>query len=232
MNVIGVHRDGGMCETLSVPITHLIKTNSITLDEAAMLEPMSIGAHAVRRSSLSKGDSILVIGAGPIGLGVMAFAKYRGAHVTAMDLNDERLAFCRSFADVDETVNVKNHPIQKLLEITNGDLPSIVFDATGNQQSMNQAFQYVAHGGTLVYVGLVKGDIAFHDPDFHKKELTLMGSRNATKEDFNNVLDAVRTKKIHLENLITHRCFFNEITFEFEKWLLPEEKVIKSMIER
>jgi 2-desacetyl-2-hydroxyethyl bacteriochlorophyllide A dehydrogenase len=232
MNVIGVHRDGGMCETLAVPVTHLIKTNGISLDEAAMLEPMAIGAHAVRRSSLKKGDQVVVVGAGPIGLGVMAFAKYHGAHVIAMDINDERLAFCRSFANVDETVNAKNDPIQQLLEITNGDLPSIVFDATGNRQSMNQAFQYVAHGGTLVYVGLVKGDITFHDPDFHKKELTLMGSRNATKEDFSNVMEAVKSSRIVLESLITHRCSFNEMAEEFDSWLLPESYVIKAMVER
>jgi 2-desacetyl-2-hydroxyethyl bacteriochlorophyllide A dehydrogenase len=232
MNVIGVHRDGGMCETLVVPVTHLIKTDGISLDEAAMLEPMSIGAHAVRRSSIKKGDQVVVVGAGPIGLGVMAFAKYRGAYVIAMDTNDERLAFCRSFANVDEIVNAKNDPIQQLLELTHEDLPSTVFDATGNKQSMNQAFQYVAHGGTLVYVGLVKGDITFHDPDFHKKELTLMGSRNATKEDFSNVMEAVKSSRIVLESLITHRCSFNEMAEKFDSWLLPESNVIKAMVER
>ncbi|KKI89398.1 alcohol dehydrogenase [Bacillus sp. SA1-12] len=231
MQVIGVHKDGGMVETLTVPVTHLIKTDRISLDEAAMLEPMSIGAHAVRRSSLKEGDKVLVIGAGPIGLGVMAFAKYRGAHVIAMDINEERLAFCRSWANVDETVNAKNDPIKQLSEMTDGDLPSIVFDATGNIQSMNQAFQYTAHGGTLVFVGLVKGDITFHDPDFHKKELTLLASRNATKEDFTNVIGAVKDKKIQLEDLITHRCSFNEMTVQFEEWLLPQSNVIKAIIE-
>ncbi|WP_299089612.1 zinc-binding alcohol dehydrogenase family protein [uncultured Metabacillus sp.] len=232
LHVIGVHKNGGMCETLAVPVSHLIKTDDISLDEAAMLEPMSIGAHAVRRSSLKEGDKVLVIGAGPIGLGVMAFAKYRGAHVIAMDINEERLAFCRSWANVDETVNAKNDPINQLSEITDGDFPSFVFDATGNMQSMNQAFQYAAHGGTLVFVGLVKGDITFHDPDFHKKELTLMASRNATKEDFNNVMEAVKAKKIHLEALITHRCSFNEVTEQFAEWLLPQSNVIKAIIDR
>ncbi|OAS89079.1 MULTISPECIES: zinc-binding alcohol dehydrogenase family protein [Metabacillus] len=229
--VIGVHIDGGMCETLSVPVSHLIKIDGISLDEAAMLEPMSIGAHAVRRSFLKEGDNVLVIGAGPIGLGVMAFAKYRGARVIAMDINEERLAFCQNWAKVDETVCVKNEPLQKIQDITNGDLPSIVFDATGNIQSMNQAFRYAAHGGSIVFVGLAKGDIIFHDPDFHKKELTLMGSRNATKEDFREVIEAVKSSSIVLEDLITHRCSFNGIAKEFEYLLAPEAKVIKAVIE-
>jgi 2-desacetyl-2-hydroxyethyl bacteriochlorophyllide A dehydrogenase len=231
MKVIGVHKDGGMCETLSVPVSHLIKTEDISLDEAALLEPMSIGAHAVRRSHLKKGDQVLVIGAGPIGLGVMAFAKYQGADVIAMDINDERLEFCRSWAGVDETVNVKDQPNQKISYYTNGDFPTIVFDATGNMQSMNQAFQYVSHGGTLVFVGLVKGEISFDDPEFHKKELTLMGSRNSTKEDFSNVIDAVKSGKINLEKLITHRSHFDEMLQRFDGWISPQSKVIKAMIE-
>ncbi|WP_226527202.1 zinc-binding alcohol dehydrogenase family protein [Metabacillus niabensis] len=231
LNVIGVHIDGGMCETLSVPVSHLIKIDGISLDEAAMLEPMSIGAHAVRRSFLKEGDNVLVIGAGPIGLGVMAFAKYRGARVIAMDINEERLAFCQNWANVDETVCVTNEPLQKIQDMTNGDLPNIVFDATGNIQSMNQSFQYAAHGGTIVFVGLVKGDIMFHDPDFHKKELTLMGSRNATKEDFQEVIEAVKSSSMILKDLITHRCSFNEIAQEFKHLLAPEAKVIKAVIE-
>lgn len=232
MNVIGVHKDGGMCEIISVPLTHLIKTDGISLNESAMLEPMSIGAHAVRRSSLKKDDCVLVIGAGPIGLGVMAFAKYQGAHVIAMDINDERLEFCRSWVGVDEIVNAKRDPIKRLSEITNGEYSNVVFDATGNMQSMNQAFQYVAHSGTLVFVGLVKGDITFFDPDFHKREITLMASRNSTIEDFNKVIEVVKSAKINLEKLITHRCHFNELTDQFEKLISPQSKVIKAMIER
>ncbi|MCV9888673.1 zinc-binding alcohol dehydrogenase family protein [Metabacillus halosaccharovorans] len=231
LNVIGVHIDGGMCETLSVPVSHLIKIDGISLDEAAMLEPMSIGAHAVRRSFLKEGDNVLVIGAGPIGLGVMALAKYRGARVIAMDINEERLSFCQNWAKVDETVCVRNQPLQKIKDMTNGNLPNIVFDATGNIQSMNQSFQYAAYGGTIVFVGLAKGDIMFHDPDFHKKELTLMGSRNATKEDFQEVIKAVKSSSMILKDLITHRCSFNEIAKEFDHLLAPEAKVIKAVIE-
>ncbi|CAH1231875.1 L-galactonate-5-dehydrogenase [Paenibacillus allorhizoplanae] len=230
MKVLGVHMDGGMVERLALPVSQLIKAEGLSLDQAAMLEPLSIGAHAVRRSELRTGETALVIGAGPIGLGVMILAKQLGANVIAMDINEERLAFCREWAGVDQTVNALQHPKEKLAELTKGEFPTVVFDATGNARSMTDAFGLVAHGGKLVYVGLVKADIAFHDPDFHKKELTLMGSRNATMEDFDTVISAFKTGSIDIERYITHRSSFEEMVEQFETWLKPESKVIKAMV--
>jgi threonine dehydrogenase-like Zn-dependent dehydrogenase len=161
----------------------------------------------------------------------MAFAKQRGARVIAMDVNVKRLNFCRDWAKADDTVHLKNNPMEQLMELSNGDLPTVVFDATGNAKSMTDAFQYVSHGGRLVYVGLVKMDITFSDPEFHKKELTLMGSRNATLEDFDIVLDAVRSVSIDTERYITHRAGFDQMIDEFAAWLNPESGVIKAMVE-
>lgn len=231
MEVLGVHVDGGMQERISVPITHLIRTEGLSLDQSAMLEPLAIGAHAVRRSQLSSGETALVIGAGPIGLGVMAFAKYAGANVIAMDVNEERLAFCRSWAKVDHTIQALNSPQVQLEELTNGSYPTVVFDATGNTKSMEGAFHYVAHGGTLVYVGLVKNDISFNDSEFHKREMTLMGSRNATREDFNRVFEALQKGEIDIGRYVTHRAAFKDVVSKFEDWLNPASKVIKVMIE-
>ncbi|HUC94239.1 MAG TPA: zinc-binding alcohol dehydrogenase family protein [Paenibacillus sp.] len=231
MKVIGVHTDGGLREMLAVPVTHLIKTEGLTLDETAVLEPLSIGAHAVRRAEIRRDETALVIGAGPIGLGVMAFAKYNGARVIAMDINDERLDFCRQWAKVDYTVNALQEPGQRLAALTDGDYPTVVFDATGNARSMTESFHYVAHGGKLIYVGLVKADIAFHDPEFHKREMTLLGSRNATPDDFNQVLEAVRDGQIDVGSFITHRAALDEMIGHFDSWLKPESRVIKAMVE-
>ncbi|MBW7477265.1 zinc-binding alcohol dehydrogenase family protein [Paenibacillus oenotherae] len=231
MRVLGVHTDGGMREYITVPTDHLVKVNDISLDHAAVIEPLSIGAHAVRRAGLSQGETVLVIGAGPIGLGVMALAKNSGARVIVMDVSEERLQFCREWAGIHDTVNALQSPVDRLRELTGGDLPTVVFDATGNVKSMTGAFDYVAHGGKLIYVGLVKSDITFNDPDFHKKELTLMGSRNATKEDFHAVLDVVRKKLVPLDDYITHRVSFNGMIDEFERWMNPAAGVIKAMVE-
>ncbi|PLS02239.1 zinc-binding alcohol dehydrogenase family protein [Neobacillus cucumis] len=231
MKVLGVHMEGGMSEWISVPYNHLVKTNELTLDQSAMIEPLSIGAHAIRRSELKQGEYVLVIGAGPIGLGVMAFAKQEGATVIAMDVNEERLTFCSQWAHVDYTVNALDHPMETLKELTKGEMPTVVFDATGNNKSMADAFNFPAHGGKLIFVGLTKGNILFDDPDFHKKELTLMGSRNATREDFEYVVKTIQNGGVDIDSYITHRAAFDEMINQFEEWLTPEAKVIKAIVE-
>nr|WP_208414774.1 zinc-binding alcohol dehydrogenase family protein [Paenibacillus castaneae] len=231
MRVLGVHIDGGMREKLVVPVSHLLVTNGLTLDQAAVLEPLSIGAHAVRRAELRAGETVLVIGSGPIGLGVMAFAKHCGARVIAMDIQEERLAFCRQWAKVDETVNALQGAKERLAALTNNEFPTVVVDATGSARSMTDAFGLVAHGGKLVYVGLVKADLTFNDPEFHKRELTLMGSRNATIEDFAAVMAAVKSGSVEVDSFITHRVPFAEMIHHFESWLKPGSKVIKAMVE-
>lgn len=231
MKVFGVHVDGGMRERVSIPVSHLIKTNHLTLDQAAMLEPLAIGAHAIRRSGLTSEDTILVIGAGPIGLGIMALARYIGAEVIAMDINEERLAFCRTWAKVNHTVNGLQEPRERLAAITSGDSVNIVIDATGNAVSMTEAFDLVAHGGTLLFVGLIKGDITFNDPNFHSREMTLMGSRNATMEDFNFVTNAISEGYIDIDTYITHRTSFENMIDQFDDWLKPNSNVIKALVE-
>ncbi|MEK6992075.1 zinc-binding alcohol dehydrogenase family protein [Paenibacillus sp. FSL K6-1566] len=231
MNVIGVHTDGGMRERISVPITHLVRADGLSMDQAALVEPLAIGAHSVQRANVTRGDTVLVIGAGPIGLGVMVFAKEKGATVIAMDMNAERLAFSKSWAKADHIIRAGQESSNELAALTGGELPAIVFDATGNQRSMTHAFKLVGHGGTLVYVGLINGDISFEDSDFHKRELTLMGSRNATKADFNHVIKAMTESGLDLERYVTHRCGFDEMIGEFKQWLNPSSKVIKAVVE-
>lgn len=215
MQVLGVHIDGGVCEEIVVPSLHVISTQT-TLDEASIIEPLSIGAHAVRRAQIQQGETVLIIGAGPIGLGVAAFAKEKGAKTILMDINEERLRFSKDWAHVDKTFLPSEDNECVLRSLNSGDLPTIVFDATGNKNSMTEAFKWVAHGGKLVYVGLVKEHIAFFDPDFHARELTLFASRNATKEDFDTVMAALSSKKIDANAYITKRIAFEETISYFK----------------
>ncbi|WP_342481665.1 zinc-binding alcohol dehydrogenase family protein [Paenibacillus sp. FSL L8-0340] len=231
MRVFGVHLDGGMQERAALPVRNLLKTEGLTLDQAAMLEPLAIGAHAVRRSDLGAGDQVLVIGAGPIGLGVMAMARYTGAQVIAMDVNDERLNFCKVWAQAEHTVSALREPKEQLSKLTESNLLPYVIDSTGNVSSMESAFGLVGHGGTLTYVGLVKGMITFNDPDFHAREMTVQGSRNATREDFERVLDAIKDGYIDVGSYITHRSAFADMIGQFENWLKPESKMIKALVE-
>ncbi|KQY83922.1 alcohol dehydrogenase [Paenibacillus sp. Root52] len=231
MQVMGVHVDGGMRERIAVPVSHLLRAEGLTLDEAAMVEPLSIGAHAVRRARIQPGEQVIVIGAGPIGLGVMAFAKQAGARVIAVDRNQERLELSRSLAGADILVQATGQAVEQVREVTEGDYATAVFDATGNVNSMNEAIRYVAHGGQLIYVGLVKADITFHDPEFHKREMSILGSRNATREDFEQVMQVLQAKRLNLDAYITHRTSFDQLPSAIEQWLLPESKVVKAIVD-
>jgi 2-desacetyl-2-hydroxyethyl bacteriochlorophyllide A dehydrogenase len=231
LNVLGVHQDGGMREYLAVPADHLLRADGLRADQAAVVECFAIGAHAVRRAALMPGEFALVIGAGPIGLGVMKFARLAGARVIAMDMNAERLRFCRQWAPADYVVDASGDPLLEIAAITGGDYPTAVFDATGSARSMGSALQYAAHSGRLVYVGLTKGEIAFANPEFHKRELTILGSRNATREDFEQVMGSMRRGEIDTDAFITHRVGFDGMISAFESWLSPEAGVIKAMVE-
>ncbi|MBN7815886.1 zinc-binding alcohol dehydrogenase family protein [Algoriphagus pacificus] len=231
ISVFGVHEDGGMREFVSVPISTLIKREGLQLDQLAMAEPFAIGAHGVRRAGVKPGDRVLVMGAGPIGLGVMEFARIAGAEVIALDINEQRLDFCKNILNITHTVKASEHTRKEIEELTAGDFCDVVIDATGNSTAIHQGFQYMAHGGIYVLVGLQKGEIAFSHPDFHKRESTLLSSRNATKADFEQVLEALATGKIKVKNYITHRVNFDEVKSNFQSWLDPKTGVIKAMVE-
>ena len=231
INLFGVHWDGGMQEYLSVPVDHLIRTSNLDFDQMAMVECLGIGAHAVRRSQVKEGETALIIGAGPIGMGVMQFAKEAGATVIALDIVKDRLEFCRDRFKVDYVVDGRGEAIKEIESITNGDFPLVVFDATGHARSMMNAFNLIAHGGRLVLVSLVKENITFYDPDFHRRETTLMSSRNATREDMEHVVHSIETGKVDASSFVTHRAPFDRMIKAFESWLKPETGVIKAVVE-
>jgi threonine dehydrogenase-like Zn-dependent dehydrogenase len=220
-----------MAEYLSVPAYSLLHGNGLSYDELALVEPLAIGAHGVRRAGVVPGEFVLVIGAGPIGLGIMELARIAGAQVIAMDINAGRLSFCKDKLKVEHTIDARADNItEQLKDITKGDMPTVVIDATGSLKAINNAFQYMAHGARYVLVGLQKGDISFSHPEFHKREATLMSSRNATREDFQLVMDSMKNGRVSPANYITHRVGFNAVKNEFAGWLDPANGVIKAMI--
>jgi len=232
LKVAGVHIDGGMTEYLRVPSYSLIHSDGLEYDALALVEPLSIGAHGVGRAQIKTDEFVLVVGAGPIGLGCMEFARIQGGKVIALDVNEQRLDFCKSNLGVDFTVNARSADVFEQLEkITNGDMPSVIIDATGNLAAINNAFRYLAHGGRYVLVGLQKGEISFSHPDFHKRESTLMSSRNATRQDFEYVMDCMRKGLVDPEKYITHRAAFGDVKQQFASWLDPANATIKAMVE-
>lgn len=231
IQVCGVHVDGGMREYLSVPSKTLLHGENLSYDELALVEPLAIGAHGVRRADVKPDEFVLVIGAGTIGLGTMEFAKIAGAKVIALDINEDRLAFCKEKLKVNYVINALSANVtEQLSKITNGDMPTVVIDATGNQKAINNAINYMAHGARFVLIGLQKGDLIFNHPEFHKRESTLMSSRNATKEDFEHVIKSMKAGLVKPINYITHQVDFDEVKAEFANWLDPKNGVIKAMV--
>ncbi|RYZ45281.1 MAG: alcohol dehydrogenase, partial [Chitinophagaceae bacterium] len=232
MQVCGVHVNGGMVEYLSVPSASLLQGKGLAFDELALLEPLAVSAHGLRRAAVEKDEFVLVIGAGPIGLGAMLAAQLAGARVIAMDTNKLRLCFATEKLQIPFGVEATATDVyEQISAITKGDMPTVVIDATGNQGAINDGFRYLAHGGRYVLIGLQKGDISFNHPEFHKREATVMSSRNATRPDFEAVMAAIAAGKIHPKSFVTHRAPFNSVKDVFGSWLHLSTGVVKAMVE-
>lgn len=231
LQVLGVHRDGAFAEYLSVPRPFVHRAVGITLDQAAMIEFLAIGAHAVRRGDVFAGQRVLVVGAGPIGLATAIFATLRGATVTALDGRRDRLDVALQQVGVAAVVSLGDGDETELMRLSGGEFFDVVFDATGNPAAMERGLRFVAHGGRYVLVSIVQGDIRFSDPEFHKREATLFASRNATTQDFETVITAMRAGRIPERALATHRLALADVPNGFARLLDPKEGVIKAIVE-
>ena len=233
LQVLGVHTDGGLRPRFVVPGRKLHKSDQLALDQLALVETLAIGCHAVNRCSPQRDEHVLVIGAGPIGLSVIEFAKLVGSTLTVLDLNERRLALCRGTMGVHHTVLSQGDLTEdiKQVQAITGDLPTVVIDATGSQKAMNNSFHFGGHTGRVVFVGIGTFDVSFPDPLLHARELTLYASRNALPADFERIIRLIEDGKIDTRPWITHRCGFDSLTEYFPAYSKPETGVIKAMVE-
>jgi len=228
ITVLGVHVDGGLQEQISVPLDILLPANHLSDDQMAIVEPLAIGAHAIRRSGIETDETVAVVGCGPIGIGIMKLAQIAGAKVIALDINVQRLNYARDKLGVDHVVNVEGNALREVIEITNGDLCSIVFDASGNKNALETCPDYMSNGGKLVLVGLSKGELRYSHPKVHAKEMTLLCSRNAIQEDFQHVMTIL--DQFPISSFITHNVPFIKMIEHFDSWLDPTTGVIKATV--
>ena len=231
LKVLGVHEDGAMQEFISYPAHLVYPANELTLDQIAMIEPLAIGSHAVERADIKPEDIVLVIGAGPIGIGTIAMALLKAAKVLVLDMNDNRLDYIKKHYPSVFCIKLNDNVVDSLKNTLNGDLPTVILDATGNKTSMEKCLEYIAPSGTIVYIGLFIGDITFHDPIFHRKEITLKSSRNAVEADFTKLIRLLKAGLVNIDGYITHRLPFETLDETFTKLYIPEENVIKAIIE-
>jgi alcohol dehydrogenase len=233
LKVIGVMVDGGLCERFLIRADKLHPSTKLSYEQLALVETLAIGCHACDRGGPTAGDHVLIIGTGPIGLATLEFTRLTGATITLMDMVQSRLDFCRQTYGIEHTLLFKGDgsELAQMREITGGDKYLIVTDATGNNRSMSSAMQYVAHTGSLVYVGITTEEVSFKHPVLHRPEMTIKGSRNALPSDFTRIIGLIEDGTINTNPWITHRTHFDSVIGEFESFTSPDSGVIKAMIE-
>jgi 2-desacetyl-2-hydroxyethyl bacteriochlorophyllide A dehydrogenase len=220
LRVLGVHVDGGLCESLTLPATKLHVANNLTFEQLALVEMLGIGCHAVDRAQLKAHEEVLILGAGPIGMTVLEFALLAGAAVSIYEPGATRREFVRQLYP--EATVLEERPAERSAQI--------VFDATGNATSMNQAFHFARFTGRIVFVGITKDPVVLDDPLLHRRELTLLASRNAVAADFTHILDLMKQGRLRTPQWVTHRCSMDETPAEMRAWTAPSSNVIKATV--
>nr|WP_315384845.1 zinc-binding alcohol dehydrogenase family protein [uncultured Sphingomonas sp.] len=229
IRVLGVHSDGGMADLLSVPASAVIDAEGLSVDQAAMIEFLAIGAHAVSRAPKDGEGRMLVVGAGPIGIASALFARLDGFQVTLVDQRAQRLAFAREQLGFDGLV-VDDALGEALAARTQGDMFDVVIDATGSLPAMRRSLDFVGHGGALLLVGVAPGDLSFADPEFHKREAVLIASRNALASDFQRVIAAIRSGDVPTDRLHTHSVDADDLPQRLPALIEEADHVLKAIV--
>lgn len=231
VSLYGVHQDGGFSEYLAVKESNLIKVpEHVDSSSASVVECFAISAHASRRADVQVGENILVVGAGPIGLAAAAIAKAKGANVVVADIDVNRRSHIENSVGVKSIDPLKESYVEDLQRMFGGVLADTVMDATGNKGSMSKSVDLIRHGGKIVFIGLYIGNLELDDPTFHKKETTLLSSRNATAEDFETVLELMADNKISAEMMINKTFEFNTIGNVYDTEIINNKSMIKGVI--
>jgi len=227
LKVLGVHTEGGMTEEIVVPPGNLYRADGLDLTDAAMVEFLAIGAHAVRRSQIEAGERVLVIGGGPIGLGTAIFARIAGGDVTVLDAADDKVEASRGFGFRAARLSEVEGEAFKTARGTGFD---VVMDATGSLRSMAAAVNYVRNGGSLTLVGVTSGDLVWPDGEVHRRELTIRASRNATDVDFRHVMDSIRNGSVPTKQLATHATDLDHVADKLPAWAKDRSGLIKAIV--
>ncbi|MDP6795651.1 MAG: zinc-binding alcohol dehydrogenase family protein [Verrucomicrobiota bacterium] len=232
LKVIGVHKNGGMCDRFVLPAHKLHPSAKLTMEQLALVETLAIGCNCVNRAATQAGDKVLVIGAGPIGMATIEFLKVAQAEITVMDMNEIRLQFCKEKLGVDHTVVFKKEGTEadQLRVVNGGDLPNTVIDATGSHISMSNAFQYCSFTGQVLYVGITTQELSFKHVAIHRPELTIKASRNAVPGDFTRIISLIEDGVINTDPWLSHHASYDDFIDEFPNWLRPETGVIKAVL--
>ncbi|ENA3254399.1 zinc-binding alcohol dehydrogenase family protein [Enterobacter hormaechei] len=231
VSLYGVHQDGGFSEYLAVREDNLVELPPTLSDNAgALVECFAIGAHAVRRADIAPQQNVLVVGAGPIGLAAAAIAKAKGGRVVVADIDAGRRQQIADKVGVDTVDPGQDNYIETVKACFNGQLAYTLLDATGNKGSMTRAVDLIRHGGKIVFIGLYIGELSIDDPTFHKKETTLLASRNATREDFECVIALMANGTLNEHLMVNQEFDFCKIGDRYQQDVVENKKLVKGVI--
>lgn len=227
---LGVQVDGGMREYLVLPADKL-HPSVLPTRSLALVETLSIGHHAVERAALVGDETVAIIGMGPIGLGVLQFARLAGTKAVVVDISAERLQQAEAlYPGLHAIQLIPGIPLLEQWKATDMERPEVVWDCTGNKASMEAAMGLPDFGGKCLFVGIFNGELAFNHPDIHRRELSILCCRNATAVNFRSVIHLMENQLVDPQPWITHECDYNEFPRLLDVWLTPGSGLLKGMI--
>ena len=228
---LGVQRDGAMSARIAVPWQKVIPADGLDPRTCALIEPMSVGFHAVSRASVTDSDVVMVIGCGMVGMGAIARAALRGATVIAADIDDDKLALALRAGAV-YVINSRSEDVHaRLLELTSGLGPDVVIEAVGSTVTYQMAVSEVAFTGRVICIGYAKSDISFQTKQFVQKEIDIRGSRNALPEDFRSVIRFLRRGTYPVDDFVSRVVTPDEAQEAMAGWADNPGKVFRILVE-
>lgn len=228
---LGVQRWGAMCEYISLPWEKVIPAGLLTPRTCALIEPMSVGFHAVSRAQVTDIDVVLVIGCGMVGMGAVVRSVQRGATVVAADIDDEKLSLARQMG-ASYTINTMTEDVHaRLLEMTSGFGPDVVIEAVGSTPTYQMAVDEVAFTGRVICIGYAKSEVSFQTKYFVQKELDIRGSRNAQPSDFRAVIHYLERGTCPVDRLISNVVTPENAEAAMKQWDENPGKVFRILVE-
>lgn len=215
---LGVQRDGALTELIAVPWRSVLRADGLSRRDLALVEPLAVGIHAVARGRVEPGDVVAVLGAGAVGLGAVAGAARLGATVIAVDVDDRKIHTARR-AGATIGVNARGAELhERLHELTDGDGPDVVIEAVGLPETFVAAANAVAVAGRVVYIGYAKAPVSFDTTQFVRKELDIVGARNATADDFRAVIALLRARHFPVDDAVTRVVTLDDAPAALGAW--------------
>ena len=226
---LGVQRDGAATEYIAVPLERIYPAR-LTIKELCMVEPLTVGFHAVARGRVAAEDTVAIFGCGGVGLGAVAASGFRGAKTIGIDVDDGKLATARA-AGATHTINTGREALHtRLAELTDGRGPDVVIEAIGLMQTFRAAVEEVAFSGRVVYIGYAKDQVAYETRLFVQKELDILGSRNAMPEDFRGVIRMLEEHRFPVDDAVSSIVTLDEAPQALSSWSDDPSKVKKIMV--